>query len=67
MKTYGQIDYEARDAYFTEHGGEVFKATKLEWDKHPTPLAKGACEAGAQAVIAEFCARNDIIITPEED
>ena len=67
MKTYGQIKYEAEQAYYAEHGEGVLKEHICEWDKCPTVLAKGASEAGAQAAIEEFKRRHNIVIPPEED
>ena len=71
MKTYGQVDYEAR----------------LDWEAKNEPFAiylgtqpdpkrawhlvieqtRAMSETGAQAVIEEFKRRHNIVIPPEED
>ena len=67
MKTYGQIAYEAKEAYYAEHGETPLKNNPGKWEENPTELAKSASEHGAQAVIEEFKRRHNIVISPEED
>jgi hypothetical protein len=66
MKSYGEIDFEGRDAWFQAHGGDVFRANPLAWQRR-AQLAKDTAEAGARAVIEEFCKRNNIAVPSEED
>jgi uncharacterized protein YeaC (DUF1315 family) len=63
IKSYGQINFEAEE--------EIFRRTTpanflMKWGQ-AHQLVKEAAEAGAQAVIEEFCARHNIVITPEDD
>jgi hypothetical protein len=52
QKTPGQIIYDAMDAYYKKHGGDVFRRIGDDWVSVPTPLAKAAHEAAAEAVRA---------------
>ena len=52
-KSYGQIAFEAKQAYYAENGTGAI-TVKCDWNENPTPLAKAAFEAAAQAVIAAY-------------
>jgi hypothetical protein len=59
-KSFGQIAFEAQQDYYAKHGKGAL-TVECDWDVNPTPLAKAAYEAAAQAVIAAFKA------SPESD